>query len=121
TFPRLRSLCVRYFHHDEPSTVGALVRLVTATPDTQLRKLDLRYAEVTDAAAEQLAAWPGLARLRWPNLDQNPPREAGFLALARSPHVGNLKYLAVHAYWLEKLPTVKAELDARFGSMIHYL
>jgi uncharacterized protein (TIGR02996 family) len=121
TFPRLRSLCLRYFHHAEPAPENALVRLVTATPDTQLRRLDLRYAEITDTGMEQLAAWPGLARLRWLNLDENRFREAGYLALARSPHLRELKYLAVHSYWLEKLPKVKAELDARFGTVIHYV
>ena len=119
-FPRLRSLCIRYFHHGQPAPENALIRLITATPNTQLQKLDLRYARMNDAGMEQLAAWPGLARLRWLNLDQNRFGEAGFLALARSPHLNNLKYLAVHAYWLERLPNVKAELDARFGSAIHY-
>lgn len=117
-FPNLRSLGVRSDHRWERQ--GEIVRLITADPTARLRKLTLKYAGVTNEGIERLAAWPGLANLRSLDLDDNNITE-GYLALARSPHAGNLKELNVDGYWLRDLPAVKAELDARFGPAVHYV
>jgi hypothetical protein len=44
----------------------------------------------------------------------------GFIALARSPHAGNLKYIKVDESDLQELPKVKAEFEARFGEAVEY-
>jgi uncharacterized protein (TIGR02996 family) len=107
-FPRLRSLGVGG---------GGSAALFT-TPDTPLRRLELRWCRSEDV--ERLAAWPGLVNLRRLVLEGSGPEEAGYRALARSPFAGNLKHLKMDGFWLRDLPKAKAELDARFGSVIHY-
>lgn len=121
TFPQLRSLDVSNFHfsyqRDEAATLEAFF---TNRPRTQLRALNLLACGITNAGMEQLAAWPGLSNLRWLNLDRNHFGEAGFRAIARSPHLGDLKYLELDGWQLRHLPEVRAELDARFGTALHY-
>lgn len=120
-FPQLRSLDVSNFqfsyHRDEPATLDLFF---TGHPRTQLRALNLLACGITNGGAKQLAEWPGLANLRWLNLDRNLFGAAGLLALARSPFAGNLKHLELDGWQLQHLPDVRAELDARFGPALHY-
>ena len=121
TFPQLRSLDLYNYsfsyNRDEAATLDLFF---TGRPRTQLQRLNLNGCSITDAGAEQLAAWPGLADLRWLNLDRNGIGEVGFRALARSPFAGNLKHLELDGWRLRHFPAVRAELDARFGSALHY-
>ena len=64
-----------------PAGVGALAR-----SKHQLVALSLRANNLTDAAFETLAAWPGLASVRALTLSGNRAGERGVPALARSPH-----------------------------------
>jgi uncharacterized protein (TIGR02996 family) len=111
-FPRLRSLSLW------GSTVP--LSLFATDPDTPLRRLDFSSSRLGDAGTEKLAAWPGLARVRWLDMSYCSLRGPGYAALARSPYAGNLTYLRVDRYWLEQSPAVKAELDARFGAAVQY-
>jgi hypothetical protein len=126
-FPRLRSLNLHGSYIGgaganlgKGGEKGRLDRLFTGEPTTPLRKLDLGLCCLTDAGAEHLAAWPGLANLRWLDLNNNLFSESGYRAIARSPHAGNLKYLNLNRYDFDRFPKVKAELDARFGAVLHY-
>jgi len=118
-FPRLRSLQFNY--STSTGHAGAsLARLLTAAPTAPLRKVVMNWCRVTDDEMEQLSAWPGLAEVRHLELDSNVYGEAGYRALVRSPHAGNLTYLKVDGWNLRNHPDANAELDARFGAAIHY-
>jgi uncharacterized protein (TIGR02996 family) len=121
-FPQLRTLDLggRVIVSHTRLTGDVVEMLFSSNSRTQLRRLALNGCALGDAAIERLAAWPGLAQIRWMDLNFNTFRKKGYLALARSPHAGNLKYLRVDEYWLRDLPKVKAELDARFGEAIDY-
>jgi uncharacterized protein (TIGR02996 family) len=105
-FPHLRSLRVES---------QRVVQLLVSTPDTQLRKLDLKWCGLTDGDFEQLAAWPGLANIQWLDVDFNMCREAGYRALLNSPHASGLKHFAADVYYLRSIPEVLAALRERFG------
>jgi hypothetical protein len=54
------------------------------------------------------------------NLNHNLFRAEGYRALARSPHLEELKSLTLNGYDLRSLPEMRAELDARFGKAVRY-
>jgi len=124
TFPQLRSLDLCNYHNPlcyERDEAAILELFFISQPTTQLKRLNLSCCSITNAGMEQLAAWPGLANLRWLNLAGNMFGEVGLRVLARSPFAGNLKYLQLEDSWrLRDLPEVRAELEARFGSILHY-
>ncbi len=96
--PRLRSLRLSdAFVRD--STIAALVGAAPHLPS--LESLTLTTNQLTDAAAEALAGWPHLARLRHLDLSSidiydpgcNSIGDRGATALVSSPGAGGLTYL----------------------------
>lgn len=72
----------------------ALIGALTSEPDwPALRVLDLEGLELQAPQLERLAAWPGLANVRWLKLGWSNPGAAGLLALATSPHAAALRVL----------------------------
>jgi uncharacterized protein (TIGR02996 family) len=99
---------------------GEIATILTAAPNTRLRRLGLGGCYLGDPGLKALAEWPGLAHLRWLDVTRASGTAVGYRALASSPFTENLKHLYVDDYRLRDLPKVKAELDARFGPRINY-
>jgi uncharacterized protein (TIGR02996 family) len=97
--PRLRSLVLAGAHVGD----AGLAALAGYRHLDALRKLDLskvrtpfallNAAGITDAGARVLAMLPGLAGLRWLNLENNALTDSGAQALLASPHLAGLGYL----------------------------
>ena len=74
-----------------PTFVRELVRV----PEVRLAALGLGWTRCADAEAAALAGWAGARTIRVLNLASNGVTDAGLLALARSPHFGNLAALSL--------------------------
>lgn len=66
---------------------AGLRRLLDSGRLDLVRTLSLSLAEIGDEGAHQLAQWPGLAKLTQLDLRGNGISDAGFRALADSPHL----------------------------------
>jgi Leucine-rich repeat (LRR) protein len=109
---------------------GAVATLHRATTLPALTELDLsevgsygRYGEdpIVDAGAmEELAAWPGLSRLRSLTLNGNDVSQEGLRALLRSPFVTGLKDLALRGNSLTP-EAIAGFGDARSGLQLESL
>ena len=109
---------------------GAVGTLHRATTLPALTELDLseagsygRYGEdpIVDAGAmEELAAWPGLARLRTLTLNGNDVSREGLRALLRSPFATGLKELGLRGNSL-MADAVEEFGDARSGLQLESL
>jgi uncharacterized protein (TIGR02996 family) len=83
----------------------------------RLRRLMLDNNSLTDAGAERLAAWPGLATVETLILSSNTIGPRGARALVQSPHLTRLRML-----WLEANPlaSARALLADRFGEALKF-
>jgi hypothetical protein len=100
-----------------------LAQVCRSRPAFRLAELSLlaQYPRLTDAGAEALAAWPGLAPVRRLILACNEIGAAGGLALARSPHLGNVTELNLRANPVEKNKRAVKALRERFGKALRVL
>jgi hypothetical protein len=96
---------------DNPIGDVAIRELVRSKHLTQLTTLRLSGALLTAESGHLLAGWPGLRTLTQLFLDDNELGREGIEALSRSPHLGQLRLLAISTnvpdtdpWWTKGLP-----------------
>jgi len=90
-FDGLAELDLSYNHSVGDDGAAALIAAVGKPP----RTLRLYGCGLKDAGARRLAAWPGLAGVRYLDVEYNRIGPAGMRALLESPHAANIEALAI--------------------------
>jgi uncharacterized protein (TIGR02996 family) len=112
---RLRRLGL---HHNDLTDAGVHSLLEAGWLPT-LRELRLGYNSISAVGVQSLAACAGLSRLRYLDLEYNRDiGDAGAVALAESPHLGQLLHLSLPRWGVSD--ATQQRLRERFGAGVKF-
>jgi uncharacterized protein (TIGR02996 family) len=95
---------------------GSGVEALVASPYFRPVFLSLCWTAAGDIGATALARWPGLAQVRVLDMRQAQVCDTGGLALARSPHWQDLRFLLLSSSTFRR---AHGPLHERFGNLYH--